>query len=202
MRAKAIWILCAIALGAVALATAGCGGGGNKEAETVTVTVPSTETTLTDTTAAEETTTEETTTTEEATTSEEATTEETDTEATGTDTTALGDLGFLTSANCREFLQFAQSVGAAMSGDNSDAQAAADKMKQYADQAPEEIRDDWRTLADYYAKLADAMKGVDKNDSTAVLAAVLKVARDADSAKLTAASQHFSTWLTQNCSNG
>jgi hypothetical protein len=75
-------------------------------------------------------------------------------------------------------------------------------MKQYADQAPEEIRDDWRTLADYYAKLADAMKGVDENNSADVLAAVMKVARDVDSTKLAAASQHFTTWLTQNCSNG
>ena len=34
-------------------------------------------------------------------------------------------------------------------------------MQKFADEAPEDIRDDFQTLADAYAKIADALDGVD-----------------------------------------
>ena len=34
-------------------------------------------------------------------------------------------------------------------------------MQKFADEAPEDIRDDFQTLADAYSKIADALDGVD-----------------------------------------
>ena len=38
---------------------------------------------------------------------------------------------------------------------------AADAMQKFADEAPEDIQDDFQTLADAYSKIADALDGVD-----------------------------------------
>jgi hypothetical protein len=208
MRLKAIWVLCAVALGALVLVTAGCGGGGG----TTTVTVAA-DTTTEETTTEAETTTEETTTTEEETTTEETsteedtTTEETDTDTSETDTTTSPDLSFISNENCRQFVKFASDFSNAMSGTgDTDIKEAADEMQKFADEAPDDIRDDFKTLADAYSKIADAMQGVDlssgKTPSADVIAKLAQLANEIDSAKVTQASLNISAWTTKNCTNG
>jgi hypothetical protein len=206
MRLKASWVFCALALAAIALAASGCGGGGT---DTVTVT----EAASTDTTSTEETTTtteEETTTSEETTTEAETTTEEgTTTDETGTDTEATGttpNLSFLTSAKCREYVQLISNYASALSGaGGSDTEAAAQALQDVADQAPDEIKGDFQTLADAYSKIADALKGVDLSSGTpdaSAIAKLQKLSGEIDEAKVTQASQNISTWLTTNCTGG
>ena len=200
MRLKGIWILCAIALGGLALATAGCGGGGGSSTTTTeeTAAIETTETTTTES---------ETTTTETEMTETEVTETDTETEASGTDTTGTAGSSFASSENCQEFVQFASAVATALSGTgDTDLQAAADALQKYADEAPEEIQDDFQVLADAYSKLAEAFEGVDMSSTEApspeVLARISKVSSEIDTAKLTAASANISAWTTENCTGG
>jgi hypothetical protein len=132
--------------------------------------------------------------------------EETETDAMGTDTTESPDLSFITSENCREFVQFASALGQALSGTGeTDVEEAAAAMQEFADQAPEDIRDDFQVLADAYAKIADALEGVDLTDTTPDADAIAKLAQlsqEIDQAELTEASQNISEWTSENCTNG
>jgi hypothetical protein len=200
MRVKAIWIVFVLALGLLAFAATGCGGGGT-ETVTETVTVSSSDTTTEETTTEEETTTDE----EETTTEEETETDETETEATGTDTTP--DLSFISNENCRQFVQFASEFSQALSGTgDTDVQEAADTMQKFADEAPEDIRDDFQTLADAYSKIADALEGVDlssgQTPDAGTIAKLAQLSQEIDSTELTEASQNISDWTQENCTNG
>jgi hypothetical protein len=211
MRLKGIWILGAIALGALAFVGAGCGG----SAKTTTVTVDSStvESTDTDTTAMEaETTTDETDTSATDTDAMGMETDAMSTDAMGTDamseTTDAPDVSsFASSENCQQFVNFATDLSAAMSGTgNTDLQAAADTLQKYADEAPDEIKDDFQALADAYSKIADAFDGVDLNSTEPppadVLAKIASITSSIDSAKLAQAGANISAWTTQNCTGG
>jgi hypothetical protein len=209
MRVKAIWIFCAFALSVLALAATGCGGDGGS---TTTVTVTETETVEASGTDDSMTETDEsmTETDDESMTGTDETDtdamEETETDAMGTDTTESPDLSFITSENCREFVQFASALGQALSGTgDTDVEEAAAAMQEFADQAPEEIRDDFQVLADAYAKIANALEGVDLTDTTPDADAIAKLAQlsqEIDQAELTEASQNISEWTSENCTNG
>ncbi len=112
-------------------------------------------------------------------------------------------LGFLTSAKCQEYLQFVSSFGSAMSGSGgTDFEKAAQAMQDSADQAPEEIRADFQTFADFYVKLAAVYKGVDMSSgqvSAEMIAKLQKLSSEVDMAKVTTASTNISNWLTKNC---
>ena len=149
MRQKAIWVLCALALGAFALGAAGCGGGG-----TTTVTVAA-DTTSTDTTSTDTTSTDTTETTDDGPrpTRRDDTTDRHDVDATPTSTdtgtTTSPDLSFISNENCRQFVKFASDFSQALSGTgDTDIQGAADELQKFADEAPDEIRDDFKMLAD------------------------------------------------------
>jgi hypothetical protein len=199
MRLKGIWVLFAIALTGMALAAAGCGGGGDS---TTTVTVEE----ATDTATTVETTTEELTTTEEVTTTEEmeTTTEETSTDETETEASGTTGLSFLTSAKCQEYVSLIQSYATALSGaGGTDMQNAADALQEVADQAPDEIKDDFATLADAYGKIAEALGDTDlsagQTPSAEALAKLQELGNSIDSAKVAEASTNISDWLTKNC---
>jgi hypothetical protein len=208
MRHKAIWILCALALGAFALGAAGCGGGGTTTvtvaADTTSTDTTSTDTTETDTTSTE--TTEETTTDETDTTSTDTTETETTATDTETVTTTSPDLSFINNENCRQFVQFASDFSQALSGTgDTDIQAAADELQKFADEAPDEIKDDFETLAEYYSKIADALDGVDlssgKTPSADVIAKLAQLSQDIDTTKVTEASTNITNWTQENCTN-
>jgi hypothetical protein len=196
MRRKATWILCALALGVMGFALAGCGGD-KKTTETVTVTV---------TEAADTTDTEAIETDAEETDTEETDTEETETDATDTEETDTDLSGFASSENCREFLSFASSISAALSGTgDTDLQEAADAMQKFADEAPDEIQDDFQVLADAYEKIAEALEGVDLSSDTPPADAIAKLAAlssELDTNALNEASQNISEWTQENCSVG
>src|SRR3954451_24272547 len=82
----------------------------------------------------------------------------------------------------------------------------AQALQDVADQAPDEIKDDFQTLADAYGKIADALGdanlGSGQVPSADTIAALQALSKDIDTAKLAAASSNISTWLTQNCSPG
>ena len=77
-------------------------------------------------------------------------------------------------------------------------------MKEFADKTPADIRPDFQEVADAYAKIADALKGVDlsagKTPSPEVLAKIVKLSSELDQAKLTKAETNISAWASKNCS--
>src|SRR5262245_18316417 len=138
MARKLVPLLVIGSFALLVFAFAGCGGDDNSA---------SGDTTATETTTTEETTTD-TETTETETTETETTEEDTDT------TEASGD--FATSDNCQEFSQIGAKISASLTG-TSDVSDIQDAFNQYAASAPDEIKDDFQTLADFFGEVADAV---------------------------------------------
>jgi pyruvate/2-oxoglutarate dehydrogenase complex dihydrolipoamide acyltransferase (E2) component len=164
-----------LALLAVVLA-AGCGGGGSKENASGT-----TEATVTATTPA-------------------TPTEVTETETTATETTGTN---FASTANCREFAELAAKLQTSFSGTGGDLEETKKLLDAYAEKAPEEIRDDFRVIADYWTKIVEVLKGVNLQSGTPpspeVLKKLQKVQNEIDQAKLQRANQNISNWANKNC---
>jgi hypothetical protein len=181
------WLL-AVALALVALVAAGCGSDSSTSGSTETV---ATEATSTEETAAEETT----------------STETTDTETTGTETT---DLSGILSEDCAELValgsKFAEAFSASTSGQTPDYEASAKFFDEFADRVPEEIRADFRVVAENYRKIIDALKDVgpiSAQSSPEELAAAIKKLEQAtkgiDQAKVNAAATRIGAWANANC---
>jgi hypothetical protein len=164
-----------IALVLVALVLAGAGCGGGDEASGTT-----------DTTATETTTTEETTTDE--TTGDETTTD-------GSGGLASGDCEALVNASAELAQAF---VAAGGTGDFGQASEFFDRFD-----APEEIRADFRILADAYAQYAGALRDAGLESGQTPTAEQLQQLQQAlasiDQPNVSAASERISTWVNQNC---
>jgi hypothetical protein len=160
---------------------AGCGGGGSDENASGT-----TEATVTETTPATR-------------------TDLTDTDTTATETTATDTDGtdFATSENCREFAQLASKLQTSLTGTGSDLEDTKKLLDEFADKAPEEIRDDFRVIAEYWTKIVEALKGVDLQSgqppSPEALQKLQDVQNEIDQARLQQASTNIANWANENC---
>jgi hypothetical protein len=222
---KSIVVLLCVFATRLLVAVAGCGGSSNSSAQETTTEAVLTETTETSDTESTETVDEAMTETTEAMTTDEMTTDEmeTSTEAmttdesmtdTGADTTSTDDGstssgGFsLANEDCRELASISASLSQAFSGGGTaDWDQYVTFLNELADKAPDEIADDFAVLADAYAKIADALGGMDLSDPNATptpeqLAALTKLGQELDQAKLTEATTNISTWMSQNCTGG
>jgi hypothetical protein len=139
------------------------------------------------------------------------------TESTGTNTTDAGtsqttttglapELARLMSKNCRQLLNLSQAFAMAMTGAQSDIGETAKLMDKFAAGTPEEVRDDFKVLSVACVKIARALKGLDltsgKAPSAEMIAKLSQISTEIDSAKVSEASQHISTWAQKNCSGG
>ena len=164
----------------LALAGFGCGGGDDTASDTDTVATETTDGTTTDTT------------------------DETTTETDDTDETDDTEGSFATE-ECTELATAAASfsqafAGAGTSGDVDETEAFFDE---FADSAPEEIRDDLRVLAAAYAEYAEVLEDADIDpgevpDARAIAALQAALAR-IDQEGVTEASANVSAWATANC---
>jgi hypothetical protein len=145
-----------------------------------------------DTTATETTTTEETTT-------EETTTDTETTETETTDATETAESDFASTENCQEFAKIGTQISGALTGTTD-----PDQIKQAFDDlaaaAPEEIKADFETIADYMSKVADALGGVDLSSGQTPDASALAKLQGLDATAATAASTNITKWVTENCS--
>ncbi len=175
------WFLIVLAVLALAFAGAGCGGG-DDEAGGDTDT-----TTITDSVE---------------TTTDEETTDETDTD---TDVTTGFDFS---SEECQELANagnaFSQAFGSATSG--ADLSDEAEAFQEFADNAPDEIREDMQTLADAYEEIVAALADVDLDPgatpSAEQVAELTQALSSIDSTGVSAASQRIGTWAQENCTTG
>lgn len=180
------WLTIAVALAAFALIGAGCGGG-DDDATGDTDTVVATDTFGDETT-------------------DDTTTDETDTDETDTDTDGSGDFG---SGDCADavaaFTSLSQAVAAAgASGD--DAEDSARAFQDFADDAPEEIRDDIRILGDAYVEYITVLSdlGIEAGETPSAdqIQQITEASEALTTPEVTAASERFSTWASTNCPSG
>ena len=112
--------------------------------------------------------------------------------------------GLATTANCRQLANLSNEFSTALQGTNSkDVKKTAALLKQFADKSPSEIRPDFETVAADYAKIADALQGVNVKagsipDPKALLK-LQKLATSIDTTKLTKAATNIGTWAQKNC---
>ena len=160
----------------LALVAAGCGGDSKSEATADTET-----TVVTETTASED------------------TTATTDSSATSTDETSIGSL----SGECAEFAGISTKIAESLSGQNANLESASKAFAEIADKVPDEIKADYQVIAENFAKIAEALKGVDlqsgETPGPEALAKLQELAASMDSAEVQQASQHIEAWVQKNC---
>jgi len=186
MRSTRITALCLALLAALMLVAAGCGSSSKNSAATTEA--ATTEAATTEATTTEEATTEEATT--EAATTEEATT-----------TSALG--GLVASGKCKDLQNLGQKYSQALSGSGAgtDLKKTAQVIKEFADDAPSEIKGDFQVVADYMSKVADVAGDLKpgQTPTASQLQKLQALSTSIDTQKLTAASQHITAWVAKNC---
>jgi hypothetical protein len=177
------WMGVAAAVAALAFAAAGCGSSNDSGSEAAADTAVTETSSSTDTSSS---------------------TEDTSTETTSTETS--GDLAGL-SGECKDLAEAGQKFSAAIassaSGGNGDLDVTADAYKEFADQAPDELKDDFKVLAKVIAVYATALKDIDlKPGSTptpAQIAKLTKLAQSFNSADVQKASTAIAAWGQSHC---
>ena len=170
------WIGVGVAVAALAFAAAGCGGSSDSGSEATADTV------VTETSAS---------------------TEETSTETTSTDT---GDLSGL-SGECKDLAgasqQFAAAIASSTSGGSTDAEATADAFKAFAEQAPDELKDDFEVLGEVIAAYAVALKDLDLEPGAVPtadqIAKLTQLGQSLSTAEAQQASAAIAAWGEENC---
>ena len=170
--------LAVLGLGVLALAAAGCGGSDSSSEGAAD------ETTLEATTAAEETTSVD--------------------DSTSTDAAGIGEL----SGECLDLAgvgaKVSEAFDAAGSG-SGDLAATADAFDEFVAAAPDEIKDDLQVIAERFAEIAEALKGVDLTSGTPSaedLQKLQEVGSSLDNAELKQASENIEAWVNENCKTG
>ncbi len=186
------WIGVAAAVAVMAFAVAGCGGSSDSSDDAAADTAVTDTSSATDTSASTETTSTETT-----------STETTSTETTSTEASGLAGL----SGECKDLAEAGQKFSAAIasssSGGSGDPEATAAAFKEFAEQAPDELKDDFGVLAKVIAIYAAALKDIDfKPGSTptpAQIAKLTKLGQSLNSADVQKASTAIAAWGQENC---
>ena len=108
------------------------------------------------------------------------------------------------SEECRELVglgaKVTEALGGAAGGDVEDTQEFLDA---YADEAPEEIRDDFKVIAEAYGKIAEALERVDVSSGAQpdpeALAKLQALASELDQPRLEEANENITAWVNENC---
>jgi hypothetical protein len=115
----------------------------------------------------------------------------------GTDSPRVGGLPGLVAA----YVAISGAIGLAGSQDVS---GDVEKFREYAEQVPEEIRDDVQVLAEAYAEYIDELQslGLEAGEvpSASQLAQLQAASQSLGSSEVEAASTRLSAWTTENCS--
>ena len=114
-----------------------------------------------------------------------------------------GTPDFASAANCQELGQLGAAVSSALSGTGSDTEDTVEAFSQFADKAPEEIRDDFQVLADAYSKIAEALGDVNlaagETPGPEALQKLQEVSSQINQAEVTEASNNITAWVQENC---
>ncbi len=163
------------------VAVTGCGGGDDSASSDTTTTTE----TVTEDTATDETTTDADT--------------DTDTDTDETFNWASEDCQNLVKA----YVGLSAAIGAAGSG--QDVSGDIEAFAKYADEVPDEIKDDVQTLASAYGAFLNELKDLDVKPgqvpSAAQIKALEKASKLVGTPEVRAASDRLSAWTTANCTS-
>jgi hypothetical protein len=171
-------------LTATVLVAAGCGGNGKSAATTTTTTTVSTPTTTSATTT--------------------ATTSGAQTTTTSTSSSGLANIA--TAANCSQLAGLATGLAQAIAGAGStDVDKISKLLQEFAARTPADIRPDFERVAAAYAKIVDALKGVDlssgKAPSAAEIAKLTKLGTELNTPELQKADANITAWAQTHCNH-
>ena len=126
-----------------------------------------------------------------------------DAEDTDTTATATGDADEVLGGECAEFAGLGAKLQSAFGGGSGDLDSASEVFDELADRVPEEIREDYRVLADNFKQFADALKDVDltsgETPSPETLAKLQQAASSMDQPEIQQASENIEAWVQENC---
>ena len=176
------WLAISVALLTLVFVGAGCGGGSD-EASTDTETIVATDTIG----------------------SEDTSTDETSTDDTSTDDSDIDDFNWA-SEDCQNlikaFVGLSAAIGAASGG--QDVSGDVEEFAKYADEVPEEIRDDVKTIAAAYTTYIDKLRdlGLTAGDIPSADQAqqLQDAAQSLGTGEVSAASDRLTAWTNENCS--
>jgi len=170
-------LIAVVALSLVVAVAAGCGG--KKQAASTT-----TSTTTTSTAPAATSTTAQTSTT------------------TTSASSALANIA--TAGNCLQLASLASGLAQAVTGSGTtDLNKVKTLLQEFAARTPADIRPDFELVASAYAKIVDALKGVDLTSgqapSATVIAKLTKLGSELNTAALQKANAHITAWARAHC---
>jgi hypothetical protein len=115
------------------------------------------------------------------------------------------DDGPFDTAECSSLVAAAASVATSFSatGDTGEVEEARAQFEEFADEAPDEIRDDLQVLVDAYDEFAEVLDDVDIEPGETPTAEAIQELQAAiasiDQAEVAAAAANVNTWTTANC---
>jgi cell fate (sporulation/competence/biofilm development) regulator YlbF (YheA/YmcA/DUF963 family) len=115
-----------------------------------------------------------------------------------TDDSATGNL----SGQCAELAGISSKLAQSLSGGTADLDEAAEVLDELADQVPDEIKDDYQIVAENFAKIAEALEGVDLTSGTPdaeALAKLRELGQTLDSPEVQQATANLEAWARENC---
>jgi hypothetical protein len=177
-------LLTALVASMLAVGAAGCGGSDSDSADSAATTEAAADVTTSSSTDAE-------------------TGTETETTSAADASTLDGDCADLADAASAYSEAFAASAAAAAGGDAGDIEQSAAALEAFADQAPEEIRDAYRTLAEavvaYAAVVGDLDIEAGATPDAATIAKLIEASKTLGTTDIQAASSEITAWVTANC---
>jgi hypothetical protein len=130
----------------------------------------------------------------------------TDTDTVTTETDGTTGETTIAADDCQALVQASSSLTqafAAAGGANPDAEQANELLDEWAENAPDEIRDDIQVLAEAYGTYVTALDEVDFESGQTPSAEEIQAFQDAiseiDQEEVTTASQNLQTWSNDNC---
>jgi hypothetical protein len=131
-----------------------------------------------------------------------------DTGATTETEAETGAGGAGASGACQKLVDLAEAYGKALAaagsgGDSGDIAESAEVFQRFADEVPEEVRDDFQVMADAFSRYAEVLADVDLSSGEtpdADTIAKLQTLFTGDEAEeVQAASDRISAWSNENC---
>lgn len=124
--------------------------------------------------------------------------------STTTTGTSSGLANIATAANCTQLEGLALGLAQAISGSGTtDLNKIKTLLQQFAARTPSDIRPDFELVASAYAKVVDALKGVNlksgKAPSATVIAKLTQLGSELNTAALQKANAHITAWAQSHC---
>jgi hypothetical protein len=112
--------------------------------------------------------------------------------------------GIASGDDCEQLTSLGETLSQALSaGDANDLEKQAQFFEDFADNTPEEIRDDFQTVAEFYSKLTKALADADvqpgEQPDPEDIQALQEAATSVDQERLTEASTNIEKWVKENC---